>query len=304
MFIAPINLGNTYSQGFTTHPQMGIGTSGDRPQTLDAALDALIKSMTSDQGKVNGDNPLVKLLGDYLRQSGSGGSQGAGPNVQDMSADQLKNALSDMLERILGSAARGNGLGGGGEDVLSSLLGGLAQHRLTNMLQPSGDGGATFSLEDKDLMKEVGQFMDQHPETFGSPDNANGTTRSWSDEAGEDNTLNGAEAGAVQQAIQMIAHSAGNGSASAAGTLANSDVPLSADRGGEFRGSGASSRGLGDALAHSDLGITMSADEFLKLMQTLQGEGSQRGGDTAQGQALSQDASQAAGSIISKMFSG
>ncbi len=304
MFIAPTNLGNNYSQGSTTDPQMGTGTNSDRPQTLDAALNALIKSMTSDQGKVNSDNPLVKLLGDYLQQSGPGDSQAFGPNVKDMSTDQLKDALGDMLEKTSGGAASGNRFGGGGEDILSSLLGGLAQDRLTNMLQPSGDGGATFSPEDKDIMKEVGQFMDQHPETFGSPDNANGTTRSWSDEAGEDNTLNGAEAGAFQQAIQMIAQSAGNGSASADGTLANSDVPLSADGGGEAGPSGASSHGIGDVLSGSDQSITLSADEFLKLMQTLQGDGSQPGGSTAQGQALGQDASQAAGSIISKMFSG
>lgn len=333
MSISPMNLDSSraLSGGAELQP-LRFGTTRssaeERPQTMDAALDALVKSMTDDSGKVNGDNPLVKMLSDFLEKTLSsmlqqmgagtgaqGASQGTGAStVQDMSPDELKNALSGMLEQLLGSQAGASdalgGGAGGGADILSQLLGGLAQDKLGSLLTPTEQGDdMTFSDDDKGLMKEVAQFMDQHTDRFGSPDDADGKTRSWSDEVDEDNLLDGAEAGAFQQAIQMIGQSAASGAAPASGTLANSTLPISAGEGGggaaQGLGSSGGAQGLGSgALGGADVTLTLSAEDFLSLIQGGQGsDASPAGGATAQSQALSQDASQAAGSIMDKLFS-
>ncbi|WP_407316469.1 hypothetical protein [Pseudomonas sp. nanlin1] len=304
----------------TMNPSQG----SERPQTMDQALDALVKSMTNDQGQVNSENPLVKMLGEFLekmlasmlQQSGAGGdaqaaTQGSGAaTVQDMSPEELKNALSGMLEQLMGgNAPSGNGFGesgqGGGQDMLSQLLGALTQDKLNGLLQPNEQlGGADFDTADKDLMQQVAQFMDQHPEEFGSPDNADGSTRSWTDEVNErtssgpegkaDTYLDAGEAEAFAKAIEMLGQSAASGSAQPSGTLANSTTPIAADEAG---GNGGGGFGAGSgALGDSNVSITLTAEQFLSLVQ-----GSQ-GGSSAQSQALNQDATQAAGSIMDKMF--
>ncbi|QQQ52098.1 hypothetical protein JJQ97_07710 [Pseudomonas syringae] len=337
MSISPMNIeNNSRSFGLGNESQARFGTNASgasaRPQTLDAALDTLVKSMTDDKGQVNSDNPLVKMLSDFLEKAlgsmlqqmgaGSGAqdaAQGTGAStVQNMSPEELKEALSGMIEQLLGgnagasngfggSSGAGGSSGGGGEDMLSKLLGSLAQEKLNSLLQPSDDasnsGGATFSDENKELLKEVAQFMDQHPETFGSPDNADGNTKSWVDELSEvgsdgksDNKLSSSEASAFQEAINMLGQSAASGSASSSGMLANSGLPISS---GESGGGGGSAGGLGGGnFGGGNVSVTLSAEDFLKLMQ-----GGTQGGTSAQSQALSQDASQSAGSIMDKMFS-
>ncbi len=314
------------SQMRTMNPAQG----SERPQTMDQALDTLVKSMTNDQGQVNSENPLVKMLGEFLdkmlasmlQQSGAGGdaqaaTQGSGAaTVQDMSPEELKNALSGMLDQLMGgSPAGGNGFGesgqGGGQDMLAQLLGALTQEKLSSLLQPNEQrGGADFDPANKDLMQQVAQFMDQHPEEFGSPNNADGSTRSWTDEVNErtssgpqgkqDTYLDGPEADAFAKAIEMLGQSASSGSAQASGTLANSTTPIAAD---EASGNGGGGFGGGTgALGDSNVSITLSAEQFLSLVQSSQGGDAHQGGSTAQSQALNQDATQAAGSIMDKMF--
>ncbi|WP_214349786.1 harpin HrpZ family protein [Pseudomonas congelans] len=326
MSISPMNIENnsrSFGLGNESQTRFGTNASGasERPQTRDAALDTLVKSMTNDKGQVNSDNPLVKMLSDFLekalgsmlQQMGAGsGAQGAAQGtgastVQNMSPEELKEALSGMIEQLLGgSAGAGGSSGAGGEDILSKLLGGLAQEKLNSLLQPSDEasnsGGATFDEKDKAILEEVAQFMDQHPEEFGSPHDADGKTKSWSDELNEvddkgnpDFKLNSAEASAFQDAINMLGQSAASGSASSSGMLANSGLPISSGEGG---GGGSAGGPGGGNFAGGNVSVTLSAEDFLKLMQ-----GGTQGGASAQSQALSQDASQTAGSIMDKMFS-
>lgn len=58
-------------------PSNSVGGTG-RPQDRESALNALVKSMTDPDGKVNGDNPLVKLLTEILQNIEKKASQAQG----------------------------------------------------------------------------------------------------------------------------------------------------------------------------------------------------------------------------------
>lgn len=313
MSIAQMNVESSPNLGFALRPQSQLmvttASGGHRPHTLDDALNSLIQSMTDDQGNLNNENPLVKLLAACLQQgsrSTYGPSQGSGASGREESAtDQLKEVLSKMLDEVQGkSASMRDNSGGSGQDIVGKLLSSLVENKLDNILQPSGNGAATFSPQDSALMNQIAHFMDQHPEIFGSPDDANGTTRSWSDEVGEDNTLNSDEAGAFQQAIQMITQSDGIASgARAAGGNQASYMSNQGNNQGLGRVSSGGGSDDGDELPGSNISITMSADEFLELMKAVQGNAPQGNGPTAQSQSLNEDASQAAAAIINAMLS-
>lgn len=345
-----INLENSRPTSFSNEQQTrnspNAAGGSQRPQSMDAALDTLVKSMTDGKGQVNSENPLVKLLTQLLEKLGSQGQAAGGQgsngmsdqkpaagSVKDMSPDDLMKLLSQLLggsTGSAGSAGAGNGFGGGnggvggggaaggagGGDALSSLLGGLAEQKLGSVLEPAtdGSGGATFKSEDKALLQDVANFMDQHPEKFGSPDNADGKTKSWSDELNEtdssgkaDTFLDGAEASKFQDALAMLGQAAGSGTAPASGMLANSGIPISpgqgSDTGGGFGGGGGvgGSGGFGGGNGT----VTMGLDDLLKLLQGQGQDGNttQGAGPTAQSQALQQDAQNTAGSIMNKLFS-
>jgi hypothetical protein len=310
---------------------------------MDDALNTLVKSMTDGKGQVNSENPLVKLLTQLLEKLGSqsqgAGGQGSTPpssgmsdqkpasgSVSDMKPDDLLKLLSQLLGGSTGSAGADNGFGGGngggggaaggaggGGDALSSLLGGLAEQKLGSLLEPAtdGSGGATFKSEDKALLQDVANFMDQHPEKFGSPDNADSKTKSWSDELNEtdskgnaDTFLDGAEASKFKDALAMLGQAAGSGTAPASGMLANSGIPISpgqgSDSGGGFGGGGVGGSG---GFGGGNATVTMGLDDLFKLLQGQGGNSTQGAGPTAQDQALQQDAQNAAGSIMNKLFS-
>lgn len=299
---------------------------GERPQTREDALAALVKSMTDNTGKVNGDNPLVKLLTELLQSlekkasQGQGGGQAPSGNVpgggtppQNMSPDELMQALSQLLDMLgggEGAGAGGNGFGGGaggagGADMLSQLLGALTQAKLDNLLQPANDGqnSMTFKEGDKELLKQVANFMDQSG--FPKPDDASGkgTVKSWADELTEktpdgkdDFKLSAEEASQFQKALDMLGSQAASGNASPSGMLANSGVPMSS---GEGRGNGGGfggGNGGGGFGGGQTVTISGSIDEIRQLFQ---GQGA--GG--AQAQAMQEDARNTAGSIMNKLFS-
>lgn len=306
-----------------TSPSNRAG-GGERPQTREDALAALVKSMTDNTGKVNGDNPLVKLLTELLQnlekkafqaqgwgQAPSGSVPGGGTPPQSMSPDQLMQALTQLLDMLgggEGASAGGNGFGGGagaaggagGADMLSQLLGALTQAKLDNILQPANDGhnSMTFKEGDKELLKQVANFMDQSG--FPKPDDASGkgTVKSWADELNEktpdgkdDLTLSAAEAGQFMQALKMLGDQAASGNAQASGMLANSGVPMSS---GEGRGNGGGNGGgFGGG---QTVTISGSIDEIRQLFQG-------QGGGGAQAQAMQEDARNTAGSIMNKLFS-
>jgi hypothetical protein len=316
MTIASMNLEPNVNRSFATlaqsQPMVSTEFNREVPQTLDDALDSLVKSMISEQGKVNRNNPLVKLLTAYLELAGTGGTQGpshssGASSNKELAANQLKDALGEMLEQVLGkSFGISTGSEGSDQDIISKLLSGLVQHKLNSLLQPAGNGSATFSEEDSGVMHAVAQFMDQHPETFGLPDDANGATYSWSDEVGEDNTLNSDEAGAFQQAIQMIAQGGKGGNAQGASGVGSSREASSSEQGTSGGLSGGSDTRLGSnvgaVLGSRNINVTMSADDFLELMKAVQGNDTQ-GNGAALCQSLSEDVSQAAAEIINVMFS-
>lgn len=340
-----ISLENSRPTSFSSEQQTrnspNAAGGSQRPQSMDDALNTLVKSMTDGKGQVNSENPLVKLLTQLLEklssQSQAAGGQGstqpfggmsdqkpASGSVSDMKPDDLLKLLSQLLGGSTGSAGAGNGFGGGngggnggvgggggagGGDALSSLLGGLAEQKLGSLLEPStdGSGGATFNSEDKALLQDVANFMDQHPDEFPKPNDADGKTKSWSDELNEtdakgkaDNFLDGAEVSSFNNAIAMIGQVAGSGTAPASGMLANSGIPISPDQ-----GSGGGGVGGSGGFGGGNTALTKGIDDLLKLLQG-QGQGgnsTQGAGPTAQNQALQQDAQNAAGSIMNKLFS-
>ncbi|MCD5973734.1 harpin HrpZ family protein [Pseudomonas quasicaspiana] len=352
-----INLENSRPTSFSNEQQTrnspNAAGGSQRPQSTDAALDTLVKSMTDSKGQVNSENPLVKLLTQLMEKLGSqsqaAGGQGssgmsdqkpAAGSVKDMSPDDLLKLLSQLLggstggAGSAGSAGAGNGFGGGnggvgggggaggGGDALSSLLGGLAEQKLGSLLEPAkdGSGGATFNEGDKALLQEVANFMDQHSDKFEKPQDADGNTKSWSDELNEkgkngepDTFLDGAEASKFKDAIAMIGQAAGSGTAPASGMLANSGIPISPDQGS---GSGSGGGGFGGGGGGGSVGgsggfgggngtVTMGLDDLLKLLQGQGQDGNttQGSGPKAQDQALQQDAQNTAGSIMNKLFS-
>lgn len=336
-----VSLENSRPTSFSNDQQTRFSPNASggaqRPQSMEDALNTLVKSMTDSKGQVNSENPVVKLLTELLEKlsaqsqaaGGQGSAQPSSGSIKDMKPDDLLKLLTQLLAGSMGggtgsAGGAGNGFGGGnggvgggggGGDALSSLLGGLAEQKLGSLLQPStdGSGGATFAPENKDLMKDVAQFMDQHPETFGTPDNADGKTKSWSDEINEtsadgkpDTFLNGAEASKFQDAIAMLGQAAGSGTAPASGMLANSGVPISPGQ-GEGSGAGGFGGGVGGSggFGGGNATVTMGLDDLFKLLQG-QGQGgntTQGAGPSAQDQALQQDAQNAAGSIMNKLFS-
>ncbi|MET0610919.1 MAG: hypothetical protein ABWZ39_06620 [Pseudomonas caspiana] len=346
-----VSLENSRPTSFSNEQQTrnspNAAGGSQRPQSMDAALDTLVKSMTDGKGQVNSENPLVKLLTQLLEKLGSqseaAGGQGstqpfsgmsdqkpASGSISDMKPDDLMKLLSQLLGGSTGSAGAGNGFGGGngggsggvsggggagGGDALSSVLGGLAEQKLGSLLEPAkdGSGGATFDSGDKALLQDVANFMDQHPEKFGTPDNADNKTKSWSDELNEtgkdgkaDTLLDGAEASKFKEAIDMLGQAAGSGTAPASGMLANSGIPISpgqgSDSGGGF-GGGAGGVGGSGGFGGGNATVTMGLDDLFKLLQGQGGSATQGAGPTAQDQALQQDAQNAAGSIMNKLFS-
>jgi hypothetical protein len=185
-------------------------------------------------------------------------------------------------------------------------------------LEPAkGDsGGATFNPDDKALLQEVANFMDQHSDKFEKPHDASGNVKSWSDELNEkgkdgkaDNFLNSDETSKFKDAIAMIGQAAGSGTAPASGMLANSAIPISPDQGS---GSGSGGGGFGGGAVGGSGGfgggngtVTMGLDDLLKLLQGQGQDGNttQGSGPKAQDQALQQDAQNTAGSIMNKLFS-
>jgi hypothetical protein len=317
MSIASMNLELNVNQSLAilakSQPMVRTGFNREVPQTLDDAMDSLISSMIGEQGKVNRDNPLVKLLAAYLQLGGSGGPQGPSHSSsptsrEELAIDQLQDALSEMLEQVLGKGLGIRaGCGGSGQDMISRLLSGLVQYKLNAVLQPAGDGSATFSPEDSGVLHEVARLMDQHPETFGPPDNASGAAHSWSNEVGEKNTLNSAEADAFRQAIQMIAQSVRGGNVSGAWDVGNSQEASALEQGARGGPSGGLvtelTGNIGAVQGSKNINVTMSADDFLELMKTVKGSDAQGSGATAQCQSLNENVSQAATEIINGIFS-
>ncbi|MBC3950376.1 hypothetical protein [Pseudomonas folii] len=341
-----INLENSRPTSFSNEQQTrnspNAAGGSQRPQSMDDALNTLVKSMTDSKGQVNSENPLVKLLTQLLEKLGSQGQAAGGQgssgmsdqkpaagSVKDMSPDDLMKLLSQLLggsPGSSGSAGAGNGFGGGnggvgggggaggGGDALSSLLGGLAEQKLGSLLEPAkdGSGGATFNQDDKALLQDVANFMDQHPEKFGSPGDADGKTKSWSDELNEtdssgkaDTFLDGAEASKFKDAIAMLGQAAGSGTAPASGMLANSGIPISPGQGSESGGGFGGGVGGSGGFGGGNGTVTMGLDDLLKLLQGQgqDGNSTQGAGPTAQSQALQQDAQNTAGSIMNKLFS-
>lgn len=123
--------------------------------------------------------------------------------------------------------------GTGGSDLISQLmqfLSTLGSEALGGLLSKDGKGGATFSSDDMDILKQVALYMDQNPDVFGKPHDANGKVSSWVDELGEDNYLNAEETALFEKAIGNIDQemasfaTVGNGSSQTGGLFGDLDL--------------------------------------------------------------------------------
>ncbi|MBT2298548.1 pectate lyase [Pseudomonas fluorescens] len=160
-------------------------------------------------GKGTGDALLQALQGNGKGTGTDEKGTGSGLDA-DSSKELLTQILMALFEKILGAeggkggeggqAAAGAGGGGGGgvnglsgaknlggaegtadsgsvEDLVNTLMKSLGEGSLNNTLSPTANGGAQVSQDDKlkELLEMIGQFMDSHPETFGTPDSSRGT---------------------------------------------------------------------------------------------------------------------------------
>lgn len=237
MPLQSLNMPNLTFGTVAQQPKCGTGNTGNNESLLQV-LQQLVQALTGGKsGSANTDSPLAKMLQKFLDQS-SGSSSGS-KDVGKMSSDELLSALSDMIKSKLGnnvgsdSSSSGSSDSGGG-DLLAQVLGGLAKSSMDSMLKSDGKGGSTFTDADKPTLTQVARFMDDHPDDFPKPDNANGTTKSWSAEVNnEDLYMNSAETGQFRDAMSMIGQQLSSGNAQGAGALGGGNgLSLSGNSGG------------------------------------------------------------------------
>lgn len=188
-------------------------------------LDLLMQVLADMIGEKSGGNSFA----DQLFSGGSARSPFAGAG----SAQNLfsgANGLPFGGESPLGNLPTGQA--GSGGDLIGQLmqfLSTLGSEALGGLLNKDGNGGATFSSDDMDMLKQVALYMDQNPDVFGKPHDANGKVNSWVDELGEDNYLNAEETALFEKAIGNIDAemtsfaTVGNGSSQTGGLFGDLD---------------------------------------------------------------------------------
>lgn len=217
--------------------EMGMGPTAQTGQAGLQELASMLAEMLlgTTQGNQTGAG---KGAGAELLQALQGNDKGMGGdgkgNTGSLDADSSKELLTQILmalfEKILGGeggkggeggqGVGGNGAGGvsglggqapgggvGGtdgsgsiEDLVNTLMKSLGEGSLNNALSPTANGGAQVSQDDKlrELLEMIGQFMDSHPETFGTPGSPGGgapTSSTLAPAIGGATTQNGAGIG-------------------------------------------------------------------------------------------------------------
>lgn len=213
-------------------------------ESLKDVIAKLAAAVTGQDGKLDTSSPLGKMLEQFVKDKTPDGLESlmGGDVASHMTPDGIQKAMGDMIKDKLGenfgaaSNLPGGGSGGfggtsgtggssgtsGQGDLMSQVLGGLGKSQMDGMLTDNASrGGSDFKDSDKAALTEVARFMDQHPETFGKPDDANGKVGSWADEINNegDTYLNQDETDKFRGAMDEIGQQMQSGNAQNAGLL-------------------------------------------------------------------------------------
>lgn len=267
------NLGSSLDQALGLHsPPLGDSpTSGTSPmEQLMKIFAEIMQSMFGDQdgsssGSSTGSQPtqeeqkayskgvtdaLTALIGGGLGQSQSLGNSSGGGNGLDggtgLGSKGLKNLSGPADFQQLGNAV-GTGVG---------MKAGI--EALNNIGSHSDSSTRSFiNKDDRAMAKEVGQFMDQYPETFGKPQyqksagsEAKTDTKSWAE------ALSKLDDGMTPSSMDQFSKAKGMIKSAMAGDSGNTNL--------QARGTGGSSLGIdamlaGDAINNMALGKLSAA---------------------------------------------
>ncbi|RBL68767.1 pectate lyase [Pseudomonas sp. MWU13-2625] len=161
----------------------------------------------SDQSA--GDDLLQKLQG--AGKDGQTATEGSGG---ESSKELLTQVLMALFEKILGGdsaqggdgaqakgvgGTQGAGAGSSPEDLVNTLMKSLGEGSLNSAISPTAEGGGQVSGDDrlKELLEMIAQFMDSHPDTFGTPGADGGGTSSKGGAPVTGNTVPVPDAGTV-----------------------------------------------------------------------------------------------------------
>lgn len=285
--------------------------STEQPKDMKGVIAQLTEELTKS-GKLDESSPLGKMVADHMPFKGlMGDSPGA---VQK----GVENLIKDKLGENFGAAQSFGGGGGGGggaagvagggsgqQDLMSQVLNALSKSMLGDVLKDKGEG-TTFDDSAKNMMSQVGEFMDANPGQFPKPDSGSWKTE-LSDKGGKekDNFLDGDETQAVRAALDMLG---GQLDAKSAGTSEGVQQPQGGQGGGN-------TQGVTDSQGGSQGG---SVDDLKQLLESLlskleggngqQGDGvSEQLGDMSSRrnqQTLDSSASQAADALVQALLQG
>lgn len=268
------NLGSSLDQALGLHsPPLGDSpTSGTSPmEQLMKIFAEIMQSMFGDQdgsssGSSTGSQPtqeeqkayskgvtdaLTALIGGGLGQSQSLGNSSGGGNGLDggtgLGSKGLKNLSGPADFQQLGNAV-GTGVG---------MKAGI--EALNNIGSHSDSSTRSFiNKDDRAMAKEVGQFMDQYPETFGKPQyqksagsEAKTDTKSWAEALSKPD-----DDGMTPSSMDQFSKAKGMIKSAMAGDSGNTNL--------QARGTGGSSLGIdamlaGDAINNMALGKLSAA---------------------------------------------
>ncbi|OPA87519.1 hypothetical protein BFW87_24080 [Pseudomonas fluorescens] len=191
--------------------------SSETSSTSDNELSQLVGELTGDitgpDGKLDTGTPLGKMLDDFVKNNLPDGLASQGDPAQSMTKKGVSQALTSMIQDVLGGGSNSNSSDSGQGDLKSLILGALGKSKLDSLLTPNpGRDGSNFSTSgvDPQILAQVGKFMDDNPDEFAPPDQgaSEGQVGGWTGELNAnvagDNFLNHDENAAVTKALGML----------------------------------------------------------------------------------------------------
>lgn len=265
------------------------GTSSASDNELSQLVGELTGDITGPDGKLDTGTPLGKMLDDFVKNNLPDGLASQGDPAQSMTKKGVSQALTSMIQDVLG----GDSSNSGQVDLKSLILGALGKSKLDSLLTPNpGRDGSNFSTSgvDPQILAQVGQFMDENPDEFPPPDQgaSEGQVGGWTGELNAnvagDNFLNHDENAAVTKALGMLGQIMQQGLASPEASSGQNALP-----GGN--GATGSTGGLGTQTTQRALGQLMQEMQAMQQME----QSFEQFEQAAQGAGSSQDSSSTGG---------
>lgn len=277
----------------------------------DNELSQLVGELTGDitgaDGKLDTSTPLGKMLDDFVKKNLPDGLASQGDPAQSMTKKGVSQALSSMIQDVLGGDANSNSGDSGQGDLKSLILGALGKNKLDSLLTPNPAGdGSNFSTSgvDPQVLAEVGKFMDENPSEFPPPDQgaSEGQVGGWTGELNAntagDNYLNHDETAAVTKALGMLGQIMQQGKADPDDSSGQDPFPLGSVSSSSTAGQdGAVSGNQGNQGAQTtqgSLGQQMQEMQEMQAMQQME-QAFEQFEQAAQGAGSSQGSSDSGG---------